>query len=151
VEQGDQQEQDAREENRAAGKYDTEEGEHRAAIRNMARQRVRAARAYRTIGPARAGASGPVPAGVSRMSMSILAPLLRAGSRQNCTGNVPVPWLQDSRLTMTRLEQMSSVPGRRKSQGRARDRLAVAVDEVADTSAGDVDALVARPWRSGRC
>jgi len=86
MEHGDQQEQDAREENRTAGQHDTQKGEHRTSNRNMARQRVRTARANRIIGPARArciraGVRGPV-TGIKEHP----GPLLRVGSHQTCAG-----------------------------------------------------------------
>ena len=78
MQQGDQQEWDVRDENRAAG-------QEQDALAGCA------ARANRIIGPAREGPSGPVPAGVPRMSPGILAPFFVPGATRACRGTYSFP------------------------------------------------------------
>jgi uncharacterized protein len=72
--------------------------------RNMARQRARPARANRIIQPTRAAASGPMPAGVSRIPRNT-GPSLVPGARGSAE-NLLVPCLQDNRLTVPGQNQL---------------------------------------------
>ena len=108
MQQGKQQEQDARDEDRAAGQENTDEGEHCASKQEDGPPAgLHGAHGPNRL-PARADAFGPASAGVSR---SISAPSFVPGSHQTLPGNVLVPCLQDNCLTAIGLEQMSPVLG----------------------------------------
>ena len=105
MQQGDEQEQDAREEDRAAGEHDTQEGERCAGNQEH--------------GPPAGPRSAGEPhhwSGAGRCILSGAAervtdvnehpgPFLHAGSHQALRGKLLVSCLQDNRLTMTGQDQ----------------------------------------------
>jgi hypothetical protein len=127
MEQGEQQEQDARDEERAAGQENTQQGEHGASEQEDGPP----------VGPHDAsgprhhpGAGRRLRAGIGGRVTDVVGhpgSLLRTGEPSGCAGNVLVPCLQDNCLTATGQEQVSPAfwnecPGKGMAQGRQRVR-----------------------------
>ena len=105
MEQSEQQEQDARDKDRAAGQHDPEDGEHRAG--NQEHSPPAGSRGV--CEPHRpAGTGRRIWADVCGRIKEHPGPLLLSGHQ--ILGNVLVPCLQDNRLTLTRQDQMSPGP-----------------------------------------
>jgi hypothetical protein len=111
MQQGEQQEQDARDEDRAAGQENTQKGERCASEQEDGPP----AGPHGVRGPRhRSGAGGCLRAGVCGRVTDVQehpGPFIRPGSHQAPPGNVLVPCLQDNRPTRTGQEQMSPAPG----------------------------------------